>query len=383
MSELEELFEQHTQRYGGLYQGKDNNIERIKRNFYQTLDIYKKERAHLDIPDVYLDVTNYDRFQAFTFKKNDMYFMAISIGTIRSLLNFFNYLYSQPSFLAGEFGSELEVENIKPVISNSSRLISNFYNYDLDIEPNSGIRKHLAYQTFFKAIDYLLMHELAHINHGHLDYNVQTDDNFMMFEEDMIKNSKMNIRKALEYDADCSATTMTAAPHPIVGWSTHNASIEGRLVVIAMYFLFKLPGLTNYKISDFNNKTYPSPAQRFAIQLGTLATLYLEVEKKWSLDAEELIDIASKTYFECITVSEKIFFQEKLDDKTLFFFSKQSKEYFDLVRGSWNEIRDELDVFAYVPIALYDDDLDFSSHFDYNELKLKSRDKNVDGNNPV
>lgn len=383
MSREEELFNVYTQKYGGLYTIEDSEVRQIKRNFYQKIGFYKNERSDSKIPDIYLGITNYPRFQAFTFKKEGLYFVAISIGTIRLLKNFFNYLYSQPSFLDGDFGGEMENENINILNNNFKKLIDNFGVYDFEIEPISAIRKSFSYQTFLKAINYLLIHEFAHISHGHLDYNVQTDANFMMFEEDVIKNNRMDIRKALEYDADCSSTTINAAPKTFLGWSTHNAVIESRYLVVAMYFLFKLPALRDYNIKDFKNKTYPSPDQRLSLQLATLNTLFLELEKIIGLDSKHLIETARNTYNECIIVYGKLFSSEAADDKSVFFFSKQSQEYLNSIRNSWNEVRDELEKHAYVTIAPIDEPVDLSSSFDYEEIILKRSDSDVDGNNSL
>lgn len=382
--EKDKVFDLYTKEHGGLYTGENEHIGRIKRNFYEQYKFYLYGKNLREVPDIHFNVTNYDRFQAYAFKKNGHYYIALSIGAIRSLYNFFCYLYSQPSFLSGAFGGNEESEITLTLNPIHSRLIDNFYNYDFEITPSTVIRKSLAYETFYKAIDYLLMHEVAHITHGHLDYNTQTDGHFMMFEEDKIKKTKMDIRKSLEYDADCTATVFNLQPLPFLGWNTHNAEIEVRALVIAMYFLFKLPALKEYNIEDFHFRTYPSPDQRLSIQLANIASFYASTENLRSVvDIEKVIGTSQQIYFDCINITEKIFGLKRIEDKSLFFFSQQSHQYLATIRDSWNEIRDDLEKIAFVSIAPKDDEIDLTKSFDYDEIISKRSDEDVDSDNSI
>ena len=383
MATLEEKFEEYTKRYGGIYKGENEHIGRIKSDFEGKVYLYKDSNPNYNIPSIYLGVINYDKFHALAFKQEDKYFIGISIGAIRSLENFFNFLFAQPYFLKDFGNAEVELEQKINLVPQATKFIDYFNSYDFEITPKSGARKHLAYQTFYKAINYLIMHEFAHITHGHLDYNVQTDQNFMLFEEDIIKSSKTNIRKALEYDADSSATTLSILPHPFFGHSDHNTTIEIRQLNIAAYFLFKLPSLIDYKIEDFPFKTYPSPDQRIASHLLLVETFFNENGDKLSFDGDSMSNFSSELYFECLAASAKIFNYELLDEKSLYFLSKQGYGYQREVQKAWNKIRNDLQRHAYVKIAPEDSYSEEDIGFDYNEIMKKRSDENVDSDHRI
>ena len=383
MATSEEIFDEYTKRYGGIYKGENEHIRRIKSDFEEKVYLYKDSNPNYNIPSVYLGFINYDKFHALAFKQEDKYFIGISIGTIRSLENFFNFLFAQPYFLKDFGNAEVELEQKINLVPQTTKFIDYFNSYDFEITPKSGVRKHLAYQTFYKAINYLIMHEFAHITHGHLDYNVQTDQNFMLFEEDIIKSSKTNIRKALEYDADSSATTLCILPHPFFGASDHNTTIEIRQLNIAAYFLFKLPSLIDYKIEDFPFKTYPSPDQRLANHLSLVATYLLEKETQLIFDVNPMIDFSGDIYLECLTASSKMFNYDLLEDKSLYFFSQQGYGYLREIHKSWNQIRDDLQGYAYVQLAPKDSYSEEDLGYDYDEIMNKRSDKNVDSDHRI
>ena len=381
LSTSDELFEKYTNRFGGTYKLDNQHFRRIRFEFYEKMELFKIKHGKDSIPDIHLGFINNDQFQAMTFKYENKYFVGISIGTIHSLFNFFNYLYSQEYFLSESGELNLKKEDSLEIDKSKRKLIDYFYNPDIGIPNNT--RLYESYQTFYKAIHYLIMHEVSHVLNGHLDFNTQTDGRFMMFEEDIIKPSKMDIRKALEYDADSAATTFCINPSYVFGMNKHNLKISLRELVIAMYFVFNLPALIDVKLEDFFNRTYPYPAQRVAIQITTIATLLIDIEKKTGIDSSEMVEFATNIYFECIKASAKMFGNHPIEDKSLFFYSKQSKIYADTITSAWNSIRDDLQEKAFIKIASKDEELDFNSSFDFDQIISKRSDKNVDDNNTV
>lgn len=375
MNENERIFDDYTKKYGGLFKGENPHIKRIKSDFDEKINLYKIGRENLKIPDVNLNFINNDKFQALVFKSSGRYFIGISIGTIRSMFNFFNYLMSQPYFMSDFGNADEEIEQQIDIIPNSKKLIDNFYSYDFSIKPKSIIRKSFSYQLLYKSINYLIMHEFAHITHGHLDFNKQTDSHFMLFEEDVVKTYKTNIRKALEYDADSSATTTSLLPNPLFGLSEHNISIELRYLTIATYSLFKLNSLKEYRIEDLPYKTYPAPDQRISAHLSLATTFFMDEKARFDFDINPMVDNMVNTYFECLKSFSKMVNYEPLKDKSLFFTSAQGYDYHRQVSKGWNQIREELEKNAFVPIAPADNYSDEDIGFDYNTIIKKWSDK--------
>lgn len=385
MLKPERIFEEHIKRQlkSSVVLDENEHMRRIRTDFYIKSRLYKNSRPDKQIPEVYLGFINDDCFKALAFKKENQYFIGISNGAIRLLMNFFNYLMSKPYFMKDFGNANLETDQKIDLNPHAKRLIDHFYNFDFSIEPKSIVRKSLSYQLLYKAIHYLVMHEYAHITHGHLDYNIQTDQDFLLFEEDKINNKNTNIRKALEYDADSSATTLNLFPIIFFEASEHNVLIESRLLTIAAYSVFKLPSLIEYKIEDFPKKTYPSPDLRVSNHLALVATYYLENKNEFDFDSEVIIEFCTNLYLDCVKSFGEMFNYNHLNDKSLYYSSMQGYKYQREVSKAWNSIRNDLQLKSFVDIAPEDLYSEENIGFDYKIIIDKRRDKNVDSDSSI
>lgn len=379
MLDLERRFNGYVKRMGGIYTNEDNLISRIRSEFDNKLMIYHAIHPDVEFPRIYLGVINYDRFRAMAFKDGEDYFIGISIGTIRSLFNFFQYLMSKP-FYKKEFHSENEIDNVL-LLEEKRFLIDYFYSYDFNIRPVHEERRVYAEELFYKAISYLLMHELAHITHGHLDCNIATDQDFMLFEDDKIFKKNTNIRKGLEYDADCAATTISIAPNFMGMYEELFIRNDIEMLIPVMFSLFKLNALNDYRVEDLKYRTYPAPDLRLVNNMATIYT-YLNVNKEaLGFDTSHLYDVIKYSQIEIFAAFNKVFGKDALEDKIFYFSSNQSMEFIWDVQKGWNEIRDKLVGYSMFPVQPKDTLFSEGSRFDYQEIVNKRREKNVDNIN--
>lgn len=391
MDKLDQIFEDYIKEegLGRIYTGNNEHVRRIYQDFDDAMLLQRQRNPILPKPNFYITSLASD-FSAFVFKEKGHYFIGISIGAIESLSRFFQFLYSQPYFDTNCGDITKETETALDMSLNPDYLLDYFYNYDLDIQPNCPVRHSYAYQVFYKAINYLLLHEYAHITHGHLDYLSRGKKNYLYYEKDTISINNADIEKALEYDADSAATLYSlidSTGYLIFGNlvnNSHNLKLEIKKSNLAVYFLNKLTELTDIEIEDYSHKTHPISDQRTSAHGTLIATFLAEEQGGYSSDVMPVLEFAAETLTEIAMPGySKLFNKEILDDRLLFFYSKQGISYANNVRRGWNEVREELINYAYVGIAPDDEMMQVEGFFDYNEFLKKKRDKNVDSGGEI
>lgn len=386
MSNLDKIFEVYIKEegLGRIYTGDNEHLRRIYQDFNDAILFQVENNPNLPRPNLYVTTLS-SKFSAFVFREQGHYFIGISIGTIESLFNFFQFLYSQPYFDTGFGDSSKENETLLDLSLKPDYFLDYFYNYDLAVEPNCPVRNSYSYHLFYKAINYLLLHEYAHITHGHLDYLARGKKNFLYYENDTIHTGNADIEKALEYDADSAASAYSlfdSTSHLLFGevtLSEHNLNIEIKKSNLAVYFLHKLTELTDIELEDYSHKTHPISDQRTSahgMMINTflyerLAGEHLDVDSIAEFGASVITEIAMPGY-------AQLFKKEILDDRLLFFYSKQGLPYINAVRKGWNVVREELGKYSYVKLAPNDEMLEGRELFDYKKILNKKRDNYVD-----
>ncbi|MEH7490824.1 hypothetical protein [Neobacillus niacini] len=386
MNYLDGIFEQHlkNENLGRIYTGHNEHIRRIYLDFNDSLQVQMKNTPSLPKPNLYVTTLS-SEFSVFTFKAQGHYFIGISIGTIEALSRFFQFLYSQPYF-DPDFGDiTKERETALDLSLNPDYLLNYFYNYDLDISPNCLARKTFAIQVFFKAINYLLLHEYAHITHGHLDYLSRGKQNYFYYEKDTINVGNADIEKALEYDADSAATAHSLKDDTLFSMfgalaiSEYNLKLNIKELNIAVYFLNKLTELTDIDFEDYAHKSHPISDQRTSTHIDVTSTYFMQRKDHFSFDVNSVIEYGIDVIFKLAALAySKMFNKEPIDDKLIFFYSKQGLPYLNNVRSKWNTVRNELKSYAYVEIASENELLNGERLFDYEEIIEKKRSRDVD-----
>lgn len=386
MSNLDQIFEEYAKRegLGGIYRGKNELLRRIYHDFNDSIHFQMQSNSNLPYANLYVTSLS-SEFSAYVFREQGHYFIGISIGAIESLFRFFQFLYSQPYFDSGLGDSSKETETTLGLSLNPDYLLDYFYNYDIDTQPKCPVRNRYSYQLFFKSVNYLLLHEYAHITHGHLDYLARGKKNFLYYEKDLIVSGNADIEKALEYDADTAAsaysifnsTGMLLFGEAMI--SAHNLRLEIKQSYLAVYFLHKLTELTDTELEDYNHKTHPISDQRTSAHGAMVVTFLAEQFKNGSIDVDDVSDYVSSILTDVAMPGyARLFNKDVLDDRLLFFYSKQGLPYINTVREGWNKVRDELEKYAYVKIAPYDEPLEGQGLYDYNDILKKKRDNDVD-----
>ncbi|MGE7881701.1 hypothetical protein [Bacillus sp. NPDC094077] len=391
MNYLDEIFEKHlkNENLGRIYTGENEHIRRIFLDFNDSLQVQMENNPSLPKPNLYV-TTLATKSSVFVFKEKGHYFIGISIGTIEALLRFFKFLYSQP-YVDPEFGDiTKEKETSLDLSLNPDFLLDYFYNYDLDISPNCPARNHFSYQVFFKAINYLLLHEYAHISHGHLDYLSRGKRNYLYYEKDTINAGNADIEKALEYDADSAATVHSLKDNTFFSMfgalavSEHNLKINIKQLNIAVYFLNKLTELTDIDFEDYANKSHPISDQRTSNHFDLTVTYFSQRRAQYNFDVNSLSDYGSDVLLKlAMPAYSKMFNKGIIDDKLLYFYSKQGLPYINNVRKKWNIVRKELEKCAYTKIPPEDELISGEGLYDYDEVLERKRKKNVDSSGEI
>lgn len=343
----EQLFDEYLD--GNSFNGELDEFEKymigVVRDSYNLM-IQESPKSY---PEVHLGIINDYKFNAIAFKYKNNYFIGLNIGLIRIVKNFYNYLFSRNDVFKEIDTSEEQNPNIDINLSELDNYIDTigdlFNNYNFEsIYPNSKERKNNAKYFAANAISYLFFHEYGHIVHGHLDYSIETNKNFVFFESNT-KNKGSLISQCLEMDADSFAATKTISLIKDPTFWSGSALTTG----FSSVFMFQLLSTKIDNLNELSNYSHPIPAIRQTIYLNMVYAFFYQFNEK---SAEE---IAGKVT-DIVLKEHKVVFMDilGLDKDSLAIVQSVNKDvnqHFLKIMNTWNEIRDDLSKYAYGPIA--------------------------------
>jgi hypothetical protein len=133
------------------------------------------------------------KMNAFAFKVADDGFIGVYSGTVLTVQSFFGALLSHPSFLRSIGNPDAEVE---------------WTGFKMTPQPKDPARNAYAHLLSTLAVDFLFMHEIAHLMNGHVEFdrNRRQTSVFWEFAEAQGSTEDNLTSQTLEMDADADAT---------------------------------------------------------------------------------------------------------------------------------------------------------------------------------
>ena len=189
--DIDELFDENlrAQLYNMRYIFQAN----IDANLKQT-EQSDQNYKNLKFEYVHFDFIDCSTFNAIAFKNKNQYFIGINIGTYQLLLNSFNRIMSRPDTHNRIGNVSIEKAKIVFPLANNFLDVINYYElHDLDLDgtPTDPARISYATSLTFISLYFLLIHELTHIVHGHIDYkaSIGVGSSFMEYNEKQDANN--------------------------------------------------------------------------------------------------------------------------------------------------------------------------------------------------
>lgn len=347
MATAEQLFDEYLN--GGSYNGELDEFEKymlgVVKNSYEVMI----EDSPESYPEVYLGLINDYTFNAIAFKYKEKYFIGLNIGLIRIVKHFYNYLFSRNDVFKEIDCSEEENPSIDINLSEIDNYIDTigdlFNNYDFEnIYPNSKKRKNNAKHFAANAVSYLFFHEYGHIVHGHLDYSIETNKNFVFFESNSKQEGNL-ISQCLEMDADSFAATKTISLIKDPEFWSGSALTTG----FSSVFMFQLLSTKIDNLNELSNYSHPIPTIRQMIYLNMVYAFFYQFSEKSAEEiAGKVVDVVLKEHK---IVFVDILGLEKNSLAIVQSVNEDVNEHFIKIMNTWNEIRDDLSKYAYGPIA--------------------------------
>ncbi|WP_035052796.1 hypothetical protein [Carnobacterium pleistocenium] len=347
METTKELFNEYLD--GNSFNGELDEFEKYMMGVVKDSYEVMLQESPESYPEVYLGIVNDYTFNAIAFKYKNNYFIGLNIGLIRIVKNFYNYLFSRNDVFKEIDTSEEQNPDIDINLSELDNYIDTigdlFNNYDFEsVYPKSKERKNNAKHFAANAVSYLFFHEYGHIVHGHLDYSIKTNKNFVFFESNS-KNEGNLISQCLEMDADSFAATKTISLIKDPEFWSGSALTTG----FSSVFMFQLLSTKIDNLNELSNYSHPIPAIRQMIYLNMVYAFFYQFSEKSAEEiAFKVVDVVLKEH--------KIVFMDVLglEKESLAIVNSVNEkvnQHFKIIMNTWNEIRDDLSKYAYGPIA--------------------------------
>lgn len=360
---MQDIFHNATLWRGGRYVNpQQDNLWVIQRNVVDAGNelINHIRNESYDLPRIHFDFINEMSFNACAFKFRKFYFVGINIELIIVLLRFYNYIMSHPRIFPniGDSSREIESNIINNIQVDDYNYLQLFMNYDTEIYlPIDESRQRYVYKLFFKAVEFLLMHEYGHVVMGHVDLVNSLRGNSFMFEATYSDEIGL-LNQTLEMDADCYATKIGF--HRLISIFEHdslqnsNIKFEDYLFewYITIYFIFRLLANKEYNLDNLNGYSHPVPGIRQYIVLLTLYSLLEEeMYSKYKEYSTVLGDVFTKASKECEValkyISDKTFTPAPI---SVLATDKGYNQIFKIM-NNWKQVRPLLEPFSKLTLA--------------------------------
>ncbi len=232
------------------------------------------------LPQIHFDFVWNGAVNAFAFKDNGQYFIAVTSGAIVLLHIVLNRILADSRLLPHVGDSGSEVSDLPPLVGlipDAQRM------YEAGtltpIGPRTKARAAYANHIFSEATLFLIGHEIAHITHGHVDYLDSKTANPILPEIGWSLTSPVGSieRQALEADADTRSMysrlesarlTLIKPGQQAPTWSSALLGVKDVLfdAVFSVNVLFRIFGDTRFAGTDLSTASYPPfPIRRAAL----------------------------------------------------------------------------------------------------------------------
>lgn len=295
-----------------------------------------------------------EHFNAFVDKFNGIYFIGLNTGTCRSFLSLFNTMLANPAIFPEVGNAHLEKAPV-----TSFRSIADFFPVAADA-PHSRVpidesRQRFAQVLYRFALQAVVLHEMAHITNGHIDWKVSKTGKTPFFELDDLLDGIPSVQHhALERDADACALSWGSSlirkdPNLYAHESLNTTQARIWFYAFAYSMVWRAVNQHFWNIDKIAGKHPPKPVR---LLLG-LSSFYdfLAAKPDYGFSKDEALklvltvtvtteDVAAKLVDGCEILDG---LRGALHDET----NKRTEEYVT----TWRQMRTELIPHAWVPIA--------------------------------
>jgi hypothetical protein len=288
-------------------------------------------------------------------------FVGINLGSILLLFEYFHRILSNPKNLP-DIGDPSKEDPSLPTLTHVSP--ESLFDDMMRHRPKCPVRARLAGEISEIAIDFLFLHELTHIQNGHLEYlRYHRNRNHLSeaFESTETAEDKL-ILQTLEWDADCGGIDRTLiytfnagrrlmpqldrfTPDLRLMIERAYASPESiaRFVQFAIYTSFRLFAV-EWTWEKQPYLTHPLHAYRMASLLVALDAILQKRGEALNYSAAEFADASIKTIEQAeVAFSTLTGDPPDLDPLMSVFGNTRHVEYVAELERTWKEMRPTLD----------------------------------------
>jgi hypothetical protein len=232
------------------------------------------------------------------------------------------------------------------------------------ILPRCPIRRQLAIELAGFAFDFLVLHELAHIFCGHIDYMSLVTGKCSIIERTLSATDQYGLptikRQAIELAADSTAVGLTIDSllqgTPVFlngppGWEEYFSELDQRIYVwaFAIAGVFRLWGV-KIDLDALEDAPYPPTALRFASAFTTAATHIKNVKPDFYKRFNEVVDDALQT---CGDAAQLVGGPPIKQEDIRPVYEELGRSHYTKIRQCWeNEILPEVQKISYGPMHL-------------------------------
>lgn len=345
-----ELFHNTVLQYGGEFRPEESFPD-------QGWHLVRKEANHIidaaraffpRLPDIYFGFIPNNDINAVSFEKEGRYFIGVFTGIVVTFRCLFCRMLSDRRLFQRIGNIELESDSLQPLCRKADEIInSNLYPPSM---PKCPYRATYAEWLLGDVFRFLMVHEIAHILDGHVNYS---KSNFGMpflfeFEKKNTGNDEaMLTRQTWEIDADSQGAMYLTSnakrlfkdcpPHDIFGYVCR--------VAFAMCSFFRVFGDSKF-MGDEMSDAHPPHRIRQVICMER-AMQVAKTWPDWPYSTEESISV----FYHAVPETDNIFAGLADDAFTRIglaeALSEQGKEYRKRLNNHWNVVRPLLKPFAF------------------------------------
>lgn len=272
--DVQQVFRKGIRELGPLLDRSRLNPDRLA-DLDQFLDYFRHmvEKAYCPpkpyhpLGDMYVDYVHNFSINAAAFKVDGVEMIAINIGTIIAIYDFFLALLSCPLTLPDAGNAKAEAVDPSVLGSYIARdLDGNFWRFT----PRDEERIRIAQYLTWIAAMFIFGHEIAHHTKGHVEFIASQTGKPTLYEyvtRGVDYSQIMRVRKCLEFGADENGAKASLGEWtellnrmPTSPWVIKNRT---RLWVIALGAMFRFFDRKPSGIKDYSCYFYPTPLSRF------------------------------------------------------------------------------------------------------------------------
>lgn len=332
------------------------------------------ENSALNFPVPIINVINSQSIGAAAKVVNEEYFIGINLGTFAVIETLFDRMCASKNILTefGEADTELEsVKMLNPVLINFEKFLVQWNKQEPLPYPKNENRVMLSKLLAGFALIHVVMHEYAHILHGHVDFSnskfgISYLDHCVSVYFDENGNKKLDplTSQTLEFDADIFATTrgIQRIQESVKTNYTFNEVVRPFYIDLnttlylwcfSVYSLFRLFGDTLPSVQDLPDLSHPPAPLRQMINFKCIMHKIYPTET-YDEFGEEYIGLEKAIYRAAGDV-ERAFneISESPKDASAFLYIIHNAEYqqqFNQYSSQWAVLRPLLEDFAFRPL---------------------------------